>query len=81
MYLGGGINQGRGVSVYNNGGADRIREAGAQNNYKSGGEGVLNPNGKGRVALKKISVQNPQKRFPFQKVLVLKKFSEKISGK
>ena len=45
------------------------------------GEGVSNQNGKGRVALKKISVQNPQNRFPYQNVLVSKKFSEKISGK
>ena len=66
VYLGGGNNQGRGVSVPSikqQRRADRIREAGAQNNYKSGGEGVLNQNGKGRVASKKISVQNPQKRF------------------
>ena len=45
------------------------------------GEGVSNQNGKGRVALKKISVQNPQNHFGYQKVLVSKKFSEKISGK
>lgn len=56
-----------------------IRQAGATTN--KAGEGVCNQNGRGRVAIKKISVQNPQNHFPFPKVLVLKKFSEKISGK
>ena len=50
-------------------------------NYNKAGEGVCNQNGKGRVALKKISVQNPQNHFGYQNVLVSKKFSEKISGK
>ena len=84
MYLGGGNNQGAGYLFpvpNNNGGADRIREAGAQNNYKSGGEGVLNPNGKGRVASKKISVQNPPKRFGLAESFGSQKIFRKNFGK
>lgn len=55
-------------------------QASGDTNNKSGG-GVSNQNGKGRVALKKISVQFWQNLFPYQNVLVLKKFLQKFLEK
>ena len=54
---------------------------GGQRHYKSGGEGVLNQNGKGRVASKKISVQNPQKRFGLAESFGSQKIFRKNFGK
>ena len=85
VYLGGGNNQGRGVSVPSTKQkrrADRIRYAGrgirqAGHNNTNAGEGVSNRNGKAGVASKKISVQNPQKRFGLAESFG----SQKIFGK
>ena len=54
---------------------------GGQRHYKSGGEGVSNQNGKAGVALKKISVQNPQKRFGLANSFGSQKIFRKIFGK
>ena len=67
-----------GAKFQNKGGATGVKRGATT---IKAGEGVCNQNGKAGVALKKISVQNPQNRSPYQNVLVSKKFSEKNSGK
>lgn len=68
---GSGRNNPSGAGYQASGGATTIKA----------GEGVSNQNGKGRVALKKISVQFWQNLFPYQNVLVLKKFLQKFLEK
>ena len=56
-------------------------DGGGQRHYKSGGEGVSNQNGKAGVALKKISVQNPQNHFGIAKCFGWEKIFRKNFGK
>ena len=77
-----GIKGGKGPAGFSpdtNGGG--YWNGGGQRHYKSGGEGALNQNGKGRVASKKISVQNPQNHFGLAKCFGSQKIFRKIFGK
>ena len=58
-----------------------VLERRGQRYYKQAGEGVCNRNGKGRVALKKISVQNPPKRFGLAESFGSQKIFRKNFGK